>query len=191
MFRRSTALVLAPILLAAAAAAADLPRMAPDFAIQMPTGMPIHLSQYKGKAVVLAFILTTCSHCQKTTGFLTNLQTEYGPRGLQVLESAIQTPGAAAAVPGFVSQFHVNFPVGYNDPRLAIDFMQHPPALIPHMPLLAFIDRQGMIRTQHEGNEPYFEDAQEQNLRKDIEMILGPEPKVKKTSAKKAVGNKQ
>ena len=44
---------------------------------------------------MLAFILTTCSHCQAATGLLTRLQTEYGPRGLQVLESAIDQGGQA------------------------------------------------------------------------------------------------
>jgi cytochrome oxidase Cu insertion factor (SCO1/SenC/PrrC family) len=36
------------------------------------------LSQYKGHPVVLAFILTYCTHCQMTVGVLSKLQNEYG-----------------------------------------------------------------------------------------------------------------
>ena len=38
----------------------------------------------------MAFILTSCSHCQMTVKVLSKLQNEYGPRGLQVLASAIE-----------------------------------------------------------------------------------------------------
>lgn len=182
--------LLAPALLSFAmplVRAADIPRPAPEFAISMNDGRTIHLSDYKGKVVVLCFILTNCPHCQKTTGFLIKDQAEYGGRGLQVIESAIQQ-GAALAVPDFVRQFGVNFPVGYNNPQPAIDFMQHPPMLIPHMPLLAFIDRKGMIRAQHEGDdEKFFGDEQEQNLRTQIEALLkegGPAKTAGKTKTK-------
>ena len=65
--------------------------------------------------------------------------------------------------------------------------MQHPPMLIPHMPLLAFIDRQGTIRAQHEGDdEKFFGDQQEQNLRAQIEALLNEAPAAKKGAAPKA-----
>ena len=47
---------------------AQAPRQAAEIQIQVPTAKPIQLSQYKGKPVVLAFILTTCSHCQHRRG---------------------------------------------------------------------------------------------------------------------------
>jgi len=43
----------------AAATAQQLPRKAPDWMIGTTDGKSIALSQYKGKAVLLAFILTT------------------------------------------------------------------------------------------------------------------------------------
>jgi hypothetical protein len=155
-------------------AAADIPRQAPELVINTPGGNPVKLSQYKGKAMVVCFILTTCPHCQKTIGLLTPLQKEYGPRGFQVLSSAINQ-GSALLVPEFVRTFMPTFPVGFDDPSVAVDFMQHPPAAVPYMPMIAFIDRQGMIREQHEGNdEAYFNDQQEQHLRKSIEALLNP-----------------
>jgi Redoxin len=152
--------------------AANLPRKAPDLTILMPEGKPIQLSQYHGKVVAVCFILTTCPHCQKAIGNLITMQNEYGAKGFQVLASAIEQ-NARMTVPGFVRAFSTPFPVGYDDPNLAIDFLQHPPMLIPHMPLLAFVDRQGNVREQHEGDDTaYFDVQPEQNMRKSIERLL-------------------
>jgi hypothetical protein len=163
---------LAVIAVSAALMAANLPREAPDLTIHMPGGGQASLSQYRGKVVAMCFILTTCPHCQKTTGFLVEAQKEYGPRGFQVVESAIET-GADKNVAGFVQAFHTNFPVGFIDPYTAIGFMQHPPAVGPHMPMLAFLDRKGVIRAQYEGDDAkFFGDDQEKNIRAQIEGLL-------------------
>jgi hypothetical protein len=68
------------------------------------------------------------------------------------------------------------FPVGYNnDSNAVLDFLQHPRMVVPYMPLLVFIDREGVIRAQYEGRDAYFDDArQEQNLRSTIEGLLKP-----------------
>ena len=175
-------------LIFAAARAADLPRQAPEVLINMNSGNPVRLSQYRGKVVAMCFILTTCPHCQKTIGYLSQMQNEYGPRGFQVLASAIEQ-GSAFAVPRFLQTFKPPFPVGYNDGSVAVEFMQHPQMLTPMMPMLAFVDRQGMIRDQHEGNdEVFFGEQQEQNLRKQIESMLsagGRQGAVKKSAAPK------
>jgi peroxiredoxin len=169
-----------PLGLAALALAAGLPRQAPDLAIQMNGGKTIRLSDYKGKVVAVGFILTTCPHCQKTAGFLIKAQSDYGPRGFQVLLSAIQN-SAEAAVPGFVQTFHTNFPVGFNDGMIAMNFMQHPMDKTPMMPMLSLIDKQGMIRAQYEGNdEKFFNDQQEQNLRTQIEALVNEGTAAKK-----------
>src|SRR5262249_2207122 len=118
------------------------------------------------------FILTTCPHCQKTIGYLIQAQNEYGPHGFQVVASAIQG-GAEQAVPAFVQAFHTNFPVGFNDVMTAMSFMQHPPMVKPQMPLLAFLDRKGVIRAQYEGDDAkFFSDDQEKNIRRQIEELL-------------------
>jgi cytochrome oxidase Cu insertion factor (SCO1/SenC/PrrC family) len=92
--------------------AADVPRPSPDFAINMNDGSQIHLSQYQGKVVVFAFILTYCSHCQFTAQILSRLQKEYGPQGLQVVASAID-PMSSLKVPDFIKQFQPGYPVGF------------------------------------------------------------------------------
>jgi hypothetical protein len=89
-----------------------------------------------------------------------------------VVACAIEN-GAQLAVPAFLKNFNPPFPVGYNLGSTALDFMQHSMVKMPIMPMLAFIDRQGMIRAQFEADdEKFFGDQQEQNLRMQIEALL-------------------
>ena len=129
------------------------------------------LSQYKGHPVVLAFILTYCQHCQATVGLLAKMQNQYAPAGLQVLASAIEND-APTALPFFLKNFAPPFPVGYSQGDSALAFLQHPAGKVPIMPMLAFLDRQGNIRAQYEGDDPFFSQQAEQNLRREIGALL-------------------
>jgi peroxiredoxin len=161
------------IMASLAAFGQQIPRKAPPFTINLNGGKTVKLEDYKGKGVIVAFILTTCSHCQTATGLLSRLQTEYGPKGLQVLESAIDQ-GGEAFVPRFIQQFQPKFPVGFNPFPQAQEFMQHPPMKTMYMPGVVFIDRQGNIVAQYIGNDPGMADAvQEKTFRTQIEKILG------------------
>lgn len=152
----------------------QIPRTAPELQIQVPAGKPISLSQYKGRPVLLAFILTTCSHCQHTTGLLVKMQNEFGAKGLQVIECAVNT-NADSLVPDFVKTYKTNFPVGFN---FDVDYilgtvMQHPADKSPTMPMLLFIDRRGMIRAEYEGADDFVSSPnQEQNIRAEIQKLL-------------------
>jgi peroxiredoxin len=170
------ALSLAALAFAAALSAQPLPRKSPDFTINRTGGKPpILLSSYKGKVIVFATILTTCSHCQHTVTLLSKLQNELRPRGLQVVSCAHVQEAPELAVPLFIKQFNPPFPVGYTaDTKAVLDYYQYSPTNLPKMPMLVFIDRQFTIRTQHQGGEEaFFGDQQEGNLRKEIEALLG------------------
>jgi thiol-disulfide isomerase/thioredoxin len=185
MLKRRMALSLVTLALAASGLQAQqLPRKSPEFTIDMTGGKPpILLSSYKGKVIVLAGILTTCSHCQHSVTLLTKLQNELGPRGLQVVACAMQE-APELAVPLFVKEFNPPFPVGFNmDVPTVLNYYQYSATNLPHMPMLAFIDRQFNIRAQHEGGEAAFfgDPQQEPNLRAQIEALL-KEPAAKKTA---------
>ena len=168
-------------------AAQELPRKAGEWAIYTPDGKQILLSSYRGKVVVLAFILTTCPHCQKTVGILTKLQPEYAARGLQVLASAVEE-NPRKTVPGFVRNFQPSFPVGFNeDANQVLDFWHYSRARLPLMPVVLIVDRQGVIRFEHEGHdENFYGDQQEQNFRREIEQLLkSPATSSAKKTAKK------
>jgi len=172
-------------LLSLVAAAAEIPRPAPDLAIPLASNKQIRLSQYRGKTVVLAFILTYCSHCQAVVRGLIKDQQEFAPQGLQVVSCAIEEM-AAAAVPGFVRQFSPNFPVGYCPNTEAVKFLQHPPMMGFYMPALVFIDKDGVIRAQAEGRDPLLAEAtQEKAVREKILEMLKPAAPAKKAPAAK------
>jgi thiol-disulfide isomerase/thioredoxin len=189
-FRVIAALALL-VMAMAPARAAQLPRPSPDFAINLGLGKQVRISQYKGKTVVVAFILTYCSHCQKVIGVLSKLQKEYGPRGLQVLASATEDM-AAAALPGFVRQFDPPFPVGINTTTEFVTYMQHPTMLQLYMPGLVFIDSAGLIQAQYEGRDAFLEETSvEKNIRAKVEeMLKAPAAAPKKTAAKKGTAKK-
>jgi thiol-disulfide isomerase/thioredoxin len=175
----------------APARAAVLPRPSPDFAINLGQGKQVHISQYKGKTVVVAFILTYCSHCQKVIGVLSKVQNEYSPRGLQVLASATEDM-AAAALPGFLRQFDPPFPVGINTTDEFVAYMQHPTMLQLYMPGLVFIDGEGLIQAQYEGRDAFLEETSvEKNIRAKVEEMLTPPPATpNKTRTKKGASKK-
>ncbi len=175
MLRRTRLVLCLSLALAALpAVSANLPRKARDLRIEMPSGPAIQLSQYAGKPVVVALILTTCPHCQNTVVNLTGMQREYGARGLQVVAAAVESDARSAA--DFAKQFGTNFPVGFitrANTTTWLDFMQHPTMLTPRMPMLAFIDRNGMIRTQHDAADPTFWTNELNNMKAEIEALLG------------------
>lgn len=165
------ALTISTLILAAGSLwAAQIPRQSPDFTVQLTDGKQIKVSDYRGKVLCLTFILTTCPHCQNTTKLWDNIYPELAPKGLAVVEAALnENPNIAS----FVSQFKVPFPVGTAGVLPALDYIQWPKDKRPLVPFLVFIDRNGVIRAQYTGvDEAFFDNQQEQHMRDEAEKLL-------------------
>ena len=161
-------------LFASLAIAQQVPRDAEDLTITYPDGQTKQLADYRGKVVPVAFISVTCPHCQHTTEILTHLQNELGPRGLQVLEVALD-PDAKTTVPGFISQFRPSFPIGFTaDYPSVARFLQLPNTQRPLYPLFAVVDRKGVIQFEATGRDDILanEANQEAKLRTELLRIL-------------------
>jgi thiol-disulfide isomerase/thioredoxin len=152
--RRLTAFLL---LLCSSLIAAGQPaaagRPAPELTFVLPDVGQRSLSQYKGKVVALEFILTTCVHCQAASKVMTRLQSEYGSKGFQALDLAINGLGegrdakaAGALVSQFKNDFQVGFPVGYVEHDKMPAFMGFSLMQRTVVPQLVLIDRDGNIR---------------------------------------------
>src|ERR1019366_2411463 len=117
-----------PIFLIAAftwtAPAADTARPSPPFTIQRTGAPPLRLSQYRGKVVALAFIYTSCSHCQQLTTELNLIARDYASPGVQFLECA-STGDAVPAMPEFLQRFPPPFPVGLATNAAVMAYLQH------------------------------------------------------------------
>ena len=164
--------------------AAELPRKALPFTISRIADPPIKLSQYQGKVVALAFIYTTCPHCQHLTTILNQVAKDYAARGVQVLQCAFNDD-AVQTMPEFIRQFKPAFPVGYNSRAAVMTYLGYTindtrPLYVPHM---LFIDRAGMIRGDYPGEGPFFQDP-EGNVRKELDKMLKA-PTATSASAKK------
>jgi peroxiredoxin len=161
-----------PVLAALATSlfAAQLPRPASEFVLKMVTGPDQLLSAYKGKTIVLAFMYATCPHCQKTAGVLSQLQTEYAAKGVQVVGVLFDNDDSRR-VADFRRTYAKNFPVAVSDTGTVLNYLQHPPTEPYFVPDLVFIDKKYNIRSQYLGDEKFLE-KQDINIRAEIDKLL-------------------
>jgi cytochrome oxidase Cu insertion factor (SCO1/SenC/PrrC family) len=157
---------------AAVALADDLPRSAPPFTIMRAGAPPIQLSQYHGKLVVLAFIHTTCPHCQALTGTLAPIVRDYTPKNVQFIECAFNQ-NADQLVPQFIQQLQPAFPVGWSNDAAVRAFLQYSVMdtrmfYVPHM---VFLDANGMIRSDYPGEADFFKNP-DTNIRAELDKLL-------------------
>jgi peroxiredoxin len=163
---------------------ANLDRPAKELKFTLGPGREALLGQYKGKVVVLEFLLTTCSHCQVCSRTMEKLSKEFAGKGVQMIGIAINE-GADKLVPAYIQQLGLQYPVGWNtNSQVPIDFLQHPIMTRMMMPQLVFIDRAGIIRAQYPGSDAFFQN-EEKNMREMIQKLLKPAAP-SKPAAKKA-----
>ena len=74
-------------------------RTAPDFTLESLDGSQVRLSDLRGKAVLVNFWATWCEPCKEETPWLVELQSQYGPQGLQILGVAMDDDGKKAVEP--------------------------------------------------------------------------------------------
>jgi thiol-disulfide isomerase/thioredoxin len=154
--------------------AAENVRKAPELAIKIPGKPDQLLSQYRGKVVALEFIFTTCPHCQAASKFMSQLQNEYGSRGLQVIDVAVN-PNADLLVENFAKDFSTSFPVGWTTQQQMTSFMGFQDGRFV-VPQLALIDRKGNIHWQTPANteDGSWEKLMNQDtIRQHVQQLLG------------------
>jgi cytochrome oxidase Cu insertion factor (SCO1/SenC/PrrC family) len=171
--KRLLALAAAVVCLAGATLCAQEPRKAPELAFTVPGQGTKLLSQYRGKVVALEFIFTTCPHCQAATKLMEKFQTQFGPRGFQALDVAVND-NADLLVDNFSKEFQVNFPVGWVLRDQMLSFMGWTNAYFV-VPQQVLIDRKGVIRyqTPEREDENWDKMMKEDAIRQHIEELLG------------------
>jgi peroxiredoxin len=176
----SAALILAMTM----AAMPPVPRKSPEFTITEAANKQTLLSSYRGKVVVLAFVHTTCIHCQQFSAELVKLHRELGSKGFQPIDVAWNT-GAESLVPGFIKQIGIDFPVGYSEWDPIMSYLGFSVMDRPVVPLIVVIDKKGMIRAESPPQgDPNLQDGAK--LKTLIESLLaeGSTPVKSTTSAK-------
>lgn len=114
--------------------------LAPDFALRSVNGETVHLSDFRGKAILLNFWATWCAPCKILTPWLVELQNQYGPQGLQTIAIALDEDATTVEIGESADQMHVNYPVLIGNEKVAAAY-----GGIPAMPVCFFVGRDGKI----------------------------------------------
>lgn len=128
---------------------------APDFALKDSSGKVVHLSDYKGKVVLLDFWATWCGPCGIEIPWFTEFQRKYKDRGFTVLGVSMDDGGWKDVKP-FVAENKINYQIVLGDDKTSDQYGD-----VEALPTTFVIDRQGRIATVHIGlvDKKEFDDA--------------------------------
>lgn len=135
-------------------------KKAPDFALKDASGKIVHLSDYKGKVVLLDFWATWCGPCNIEIPWFEDFQRKYKDRGFEVLGVSMDDEGWKVVTP-FIAEKQINYRTLQGDDMTADQY-----GGLEALPTTFVIDRNGRIASVHVGlsGKKEFEDAIEKLL---------------------------
>jgi peroxiredoxin len=133
---------------------------APDFALKDADGKMVHLSDYRGKVVLLDFWATWCGPCKIEIPWFEEFQRKDQDRGLVVLGVSMDDEGWEVVKP-FAAREKMNYRVLIGNDQTAQLY-----GGIDALPTTFLIDREGKIAAVHVGlaDRREFENGIEQLL---------------------------
>ena len=136
---------------------------APDFALKDADGKTVHLSDYKGKVVILDFFATWCGPCKIEIPWFVEMERKNKDRGFSVLGVSMDDEGWEVVKP-FLSDLGVNYRVVIGNDATASQY-----GGVDALPTTFIIDKEGRIAAVHVGltGKKDFLDAIEQLLQDD------------------------
>jgi cytochrome c biogenesis protein CcmG/thiol:disulfide interchange protein DsbE len=135
-----------PTLVRAASLKPDKERhVAPDFALKDADGKTVHLSEYRGKAVLLDFWATWCPPCKLEIPWLIDLERKNKDRGFEVLGVSMDEEGWEVVKP-FMKEVGMNYRVVIGNDSTAEMY-----GGVESLPTTFMIDREGKIASIHIG----------------------------------------
>lgn len=162
--------VCAALLSAASVFAATVPRPLLDIPIPTPSGKPINFKQYRGKVVLIAIISMDCAPCVKSIDMLNRIQKDFGGKGFQVV-AAVGDANAQYSLGPFMQRYRPEFPMGYLSTDEMVRLGSFSREDRPFAPIFIFVNRQGIVRQQVTGDQPFFKN-EEAETRAAIQKLL-------------------
>lgn len=160
------------ILLAAlAATAGSVPREAPPLKLKTIGGGTVSLGDLKGKVVAVLWISTDCPHCQETCEELAPIYRDLSGQGLEILGMAVN-PNAPGNIDSFRREHGVRFPVGVSSRSDWMRFADLSVMARAYVPYMMIVDREGIIRYEHTGQDREFWSDQEAAFRREVGALL-------------------
>ena len=133
---------------------------APDFALKDADGKVVHLSDYKGKVVLLDFWATWCGPCKIEIPWFIDFQKKYQDKGFVVLGVSMDDEGWQIVKP-FLTNLKVNYRVVLGTDQTAQAY-----GGVDALPTTFLIDRDNKIAAVHVGL------ANRKDFQHDIEELL-------------------
>jgi peroxiredoxin len=128
-----------------------LPASIVDAELRAANGAPIKLSNYNGKVLLVNLWATWCGPCRLETPELVKIYKEFKPQGVEVVGLSTENPDTSAeTVKKFISDFNVNYRIGWATPEVALTLMQGRDAI----PQSFVIGRNGRVVRRFIGFNP-------------------------------------
>jgi peroxiredoxin len=143
-------------------------RDAPDFTLKDADGKTVHLSQYRGKVVLLDFWATWCDPCRLEIPWFIDLQRKNKDRGFEVLGVSMDDEGWEVVKP-FMKSVGMNYRVVIGNDETTQLY-----GGVDSLPSTFLIDRQGKIAAIHIGlaSRKVFEDGVEELLHTPAGIVI-------------------
>ncbi|MEZ4301659.1 MAG: TlpA disulfide reductase family protein [Polyangiaceae bacterium] len=137
---------------------------APDFTLPALDGSTIHLSDYKGKVVLIDFWSTTCDPCLAAMPHLVDLYKSKKDSGFVVLAISLDGPESRAAVSSVVHDKEMIFPILLDEETSVV--AQYNPKR--EMPYSVLVGKDGSVAWKRAGYQP----GSEVTLTAEVEKAL-------------------
>ena len=138
-------------------------KTAPEFSLKDANGQTVHLSDYKGKVVLLDFWATWCGPCKVEIPWFIDFEQQFKDRGFAVLGVSMDEDGWEVVKP-YIQDSRINYRVVLGNERVSDIY-----GGLDSLPTTLLIDRQGKIASVHIGLSRGKEE-----FRNDIDHLLGP-----------------
>jgi peroxiredoxin len=120
-------------------------KQAPDFALKDANGQTVHLSDYRGKVVLLDFWATWCGPCQIEIPWFKEFERQNKDKGFAVLGVAMDDEGWEVVKP-FAQNAGINYRLLIYNDSVAKEY-----GGLEALPTTFLIDREGRIASVHVG----------------------------------------
>ena len=102
-----------------------IPATALDTALKTMDGKPFKLAELKGKVLLIDLWATWCGPCRSEVPELVQMQSEYGPRGFEVVGLDIDPESdTPEKVRDFMKEFKINYKVAFVEREMAGSLMR-------------------------------------------------------------------
>ena len=134
------------------------------FDVRSFDGRSVSSDDLKGRPVVLMFLSTDCPHCQETAQRLDPIYRELRQNGLEMIGFSLNKVDDRD-LREFAVRFQASFPIAISSREEFSRITGVSVMTRIYYPYMVFVDRQGVIREEHQGYEQAWFDSLEVNFR--------------------------